>query len=183
MENTIAENTVPNENTKSVESTVPEEYAHIKGWGIDADPANKPTYPIKKYTGDDHNRLAWERPPLQPVDMEVLISNEHVRMPAVFGNSVPPSGLSGKIRRKAFKQSESEYGHWLPLLLADRINVIEGIVDDIKHGHIPNIFAERGWKSEWKYNRKGAEKKLAVAAFLVTAFVVYMSRRKKLQRG
>lgn len=168
----------------SIINTTPDEYAHIKGWGIDADPTNEPTHPIKKYTGDDHNRLNYERPPLQPVNMEILQSNEHARMPAVFGNSVPPSGLSGRIRRKAFKQSESEYGHWLPLLLADRVNMVEGIIDDIKRGHIPNIFAEKGWKAEWKYNRKAAVQKLTVFAFITTALVVFMSsRNKQLKKG
>lgn len=162
----------------------PEEYAHIKGWGIDADPENEPTYPMKHYTGDDHKRLNWDRPPLQPVDVEVLLSNEHVRMPAVIGTTVPPSGLSGRLRRHAFKQSESEYGHWLPLLLADRVNMVEGIIDDLKHGHIPNIFAEKGWKAEWKYNRKAAVKKLTVFAFITTALVVFMSsRNKQLKKG
>ena len=50
-------------------------YRHINGWGIDADPENEPTYPMKKYTGDDHKRIHYERPPLQPVDMEILHSN------------------------------------------------------------------------------------------------------------
>lgn len=51
------------------------DYRQINGWGIDADPENEPTYPIKKYTGDDHNRLLYERPPLQPVNVEILHSN------------------------------------------------------------------------------------------------------------
>src|SRR5215211_3216087 len=51
-------------------------HEHIKGWGVDANPQNEPTYPMKKYTGDDHNRLNWVRPPLQPVTVEILHSNE-----------------------------------------------------------------------------------------------------------
>src|SRR5579875_1913203 len=93
------------------------DYTHINGWGIDADPTNEPTHPMKKYTGDDHERINWVRPPLQPVTVEVLHSNERPNLTAVFGTSVPPSGLSGSIRRFAFKHSENEYLHWLPLLL------------------------------------------------------------------
>src|SRR5690606_26517443 len=149
-----------------------EDYSHIKGWGIDADPRNEPTYPMKNYTGDDHKRLNWERPPLQLQQVEVLRSIERPNLPAVFGTTLPPSGLSGDLRRYAFKFSESSYGHWLPLLLADRVNVIEGIIDDLKRGHVPNIFAERGFKAEWKYNRPGLVKKLLICALVTTSVVV-----------
>jgi len=147
-------------------------FSHIKGWGVDADPDNEPTYPMKKYTGDDHQRLNWERPAQQPITTEVLHSNERPEVSAVFGTSCPPTGWSGKIRRYAFKHSESSYLHWLPLLLADRVNVVEGIADDLKKGHIPNIFAEKGWKAGWKYNRTGLIKKVAVAAIVTTAAVL-----------
>src|SRR5690606_39113953 len=103
-------------------------YLHIKGWGVDADPKNEPTYPMKHYTGDDHGRLSWIRPSQQPENIEVLHSTERPSISAVFGTAQPPSGLSGMIRRYAFKHSESSFAHWLPLLLADRINVIEGII-------------------------------------------------------
>jgi hypothetical protein len=153
------------------------DYTRIKGWGVDADPENEPTYPIKKYTGDDHERLNWVRPPQQSQTVEILHSNERPAVSAVFGTVAPPSGLSGVIRRLAFKKSESEYGHWLSLLLADRINVIEGLIDDIKRGHFPNFFSEKGWKADWKYNKKGIAKKVFVVAAISTA-IILISRRK-----
>ena len=154
------------------------DYSHIKGWGIDADPKNEPTYPMKKYTGDDHNRINWERPYLQPVDIEVLKSNERPNITAVFGTSIPPSGLSGSIRRFAFKFSESDYRHWLPLLLADRVNVVEGIVDDLKRGHIPNILAEKGMKAELKYNPRGLAKKVLLAVAVTSIAYVIVKRKR-----
>ncbi|OLY92027.1 hypothetical protein SAMN05444008_106191 [Cnuella takakiae] len=157
------------------------DYAHIPGWGIDADPENDPTYPMKHWTGDDHQRLGWERPPLQPVDVEILKSIEHPRITAVFGTTAPPMGLSGMIRRYAFKYSESHYGHWLPLILADRVGVVEGIIDDLRHGHVPNIFAEKGWKAGWKYNKQGIITKVAVTV-AVTAAVVWWLRSKNERR-
>jgi hypothetical protein len=163
-----------------MEKTITNDFAHIKGWGIDADPENEPTYPMKHYTGDDHERLNWERPPLQKPTVEVLHSNERPNLTAAFGTSSPPSGLSGQIRRFAFRYSESSYAHWLPLVLADRVNAIEGIIDDLKRGHMPNIFAERGWAAEWKYNRVGFVKKIAVTALVTTAVIAFLSRRKKL---
>jgi hypothetical protein len=156
-----------------------QDHGEIKGWGIDADPENDPTYPMKNYTGDDHKRLGYERPAQQPVNIEVLHSNERPNVTAVFGTSVPPSGLSGIIRRQAFKYSESSYGHWLPLLLADRVNVVEGIIDDLKHGHIPNIFAEKGWAAEWEHNRKGAIKKIVVITAVLTVAFLLSNKKNK----
>ncbi|RYF85451.1 MAG: hypothetical protein EON98_06530 [Chitinophagaceae bacterium] len=151
----------------------------LPGWGIDADPENDPTYPMKHWNGADHQRIHYTRPPLQPIDVEVLHSNERPNVTAVFGTVSPPSGLSGQLRRFAFKYSEGTATHWMTLILADRINVVEGIVDDIKHGHFPNLIAERGWKAEWKYNREGVIKKVAVTAAIATVAVLLLSKKKK----
>jgi hypothetical protein len=154
-------------------------YKDIPGWGMDADPENEPTYPMKNYTGDDHKRINYERSEQQPVDVEILQSNERPRLTAVFGNTVPPSGLSGVIRRYAFQHSEDRYRHWLPLILADRINVWEGLIDDIKNGHLPNIIAERGFKAEWKYNRPALIKKMIIGAVIAVAVYSSISKKRK----
>ncbi len=151
----------------------------VNGWGIDADPKNDPTYPMKKRTDEEQKGYSWERPFQQPITQEVLHSNERPNVSAVFGTSVPLSGLSGKIRRFAFRYSESSYGHWLPLLLADRVNAIEGIVDDLKHGHFPNFIAERGWQAEWKYNRKELVQKVIVGVAVTSAALWLLSRKRK----
>lgn len=156
-----------------------ENYKNIPGWGMDADPGNEPTYPIKNYTGDDHKRINYERAHQQPIDMEILMSNERPAMTRVFGTSVPPSGLSGMIRRYAFKHSEDRYRHWIPLILADRVNVIEGIVEDLSRGHFPNIASERGWKVELKYDPKGVAIKVATVAALSILVYLACSQKKK----
>lgn len=156
----------------------------IAGWGIDANPENNPTYPIKRYTGADHRRLNYERTVQQTTPVEVLHSNERPGITRVYGTSIPPTGLSGKLRRYAFRFSEGSAAHWLTLILADRVNVVEGIVDDLRHGHVPNIFAERGWNAEWKYNRKSVIRKVATGAAVTAALValiVIRNRRKALQ--
>ena len=158
------------------------DHSHIKGWGVDADPENDPTYPMKNRTNEEQNGYSWERPAQQPLDVEVLRSVERPNITAVFGTSTPPSGLSGQIRRFAYKYSESSYGRWLPLMLADRINVFEGIVDDLKQGHVPNIFKERGWTAELKYNKEEFVKKAVTGAIIVSALVavtVLTSRNSK----
>jgi hypothetical protein len=156
-----------------------EKYAHIKGWGVDADPKNDPTYPMKNYTGDDHKRLDYEKPPQQEVNVEILHSNERPGVSAVFGTSAPPSGLSGAVRRYAFNYSESSFGHWLPLFLADRINVVEAIIDDIKSGHIPNFFKEAGGIAAWKYNRKGVIRKAVTGAVILSIVYTFFCRSGK----
>ena len=138
------------------------DYKSIPGWNSDADPENEPTYPMKHYNGDDHKRLDYERPTQQPQNVEILHSNERPNITAVFGTTCPPKGLSGKLRRHAFNYSEGNWNHWLTLILADRVNAIEGIIDDVKEGRFPNIIAERGWTAEWKYNKKNVIKNVAI---------------------
>ena len=152
----------------------------VKGWGIDADPENEPTYPMKKYTGDDHHRLKYERPPQQQLTVEVLHSNERPNYTATFGTSSPPSGLSGQMRRHAFKYSEDRYPHWMILMMADRVNVIEGIVQDIRNGHFPNILKERGWKANWKYDTKKTAIKTSVVVFTAALLLTLLRKRKSL---
>lgn len=155
------------------------DHSHIKGWGVDIDPKNDPTYPIKKRTDEEKRGYRWERPELQPINIEVLRSVERPNITAVFGTARPPRGLSGIIRRHAFKKSESSYGRWLPLVLADRVDMVEGIIEDLSHGHIPNFFAERGWKAEWKYNRKSFVIKAATAAAVTSAALLLLSRKNR----
>jgi len=155
------------------------DYRSIPGWGMDIDQDNEPTYPMKNYTGDDLDRLDYERSVPQPVDIELLKSNERPAYPMVYGKSVPPSGLSGMIRRYAFNHSEDRYRHWIPLILADRINAWEGIIEDLGKGTIPNILAERGIKSELKYNSAALVKKILVIAVVSAIAISYFSKRKK----
>jgi hypothetical protein len=151
------------------------DYLQIKGWGVDADVKNDPTYPMKRRNNGEHRGLNWQRPEQQPEEVEVLQSNERPNLSAVYGTSTPPSGLSGLLRRGAFKYSESSYGHWLPLMLADRINMVEGVFEDLAHGHVPNIFKEMGWNAEWKYNRPRLLRRLAVGVLVATAACAYLT--------
>ena len=155
----------------------------VKGWGVDADPKNDPTYPMKNRNNGEHAGYSWERPPQQPVDVEVLHSIERPNVTAAFGTSVPPSGLSGMIRRFAFQYSESSYAHWLPLMLADRVRVVEGILEDLTHGHVPNIPGELGVKAEWNHNRKKLVSGVLLGAVLASVAVVCLRGSREESRG
>lgn len=156
--------------------------AQVPGWGIDADPENDPTYPMKHRNDGEHAGYEWERPTQQNRQVEILHSNERPNLSATFGTSTPPRGLSGAIRRYAFKYSESSYGHWLPLILADRVSVVEGYLQDLSRGRVPNVFAERGWNAEWKYNRPALVRRTAITAVVTTGLVVgfsyWLSKRR-----
>lgn len=158
----------------------------IPGWGIDADPKNNPTYPMKTYNGADHERIHYERPVQQELNVDAFQSIERPSMTRVFGTSTPPRGLSGFVRRFAFRFSEADARHWLSLIMADRVNVVEGIVDDLARGHVPNFFAERGWSAEWKYNRKGAIKRIAIGAAIASLAIgvlVYNRRSARISHS
>jgi hypothetical protein len=152
--------------------------SQVKGWGIDANPKNDPTYPMKNRNNGEHAGYSWDRPEQQPIEVEVLHSNERPNVSAAFGTSTPPSGLSGAIRRAAFQYSENSYGHWVPLMLADRVGVVEGVLDDLAHGHVPNVFGELGWKAEWKHNRKSLVTRILVGAAVTWAVTAYIRGRK-----
>jgi len=175
------ENTFDNK----VQSQAPEDqnlesrFAHIPGWGVDADPENDPTYPMKKWNGRDHQRSHYQRPTQQPVTVEILKTIERKNISATFGTTVPPHGLSGAIRRFAFRYNEDDYAHWLPLVMADRVEMVERIVSDLAHGHVPNWFAERGFAAEWKHNRKGFIQRIAIKTAIIAGVVILLSKRSK----
>jgi hypothetical protein len=171
------------ERTAAAASKSPIDPARVVGWAVDADSENDPTWPYRDRSNDEGPTRHWERPPLQRSEVEILQSIEHVRTPAVFGTAVPPRGLSGLVRRGAFRWSESNWLHWLLLMGADRINVVEGLVEDLARAKIPNIPAEMGIRSEWKHNRKGLAMKVGVTAAVSAATFLLLKRRNASGEG
>jgi hypothetical protein len=147
----------------------------IEGWGADLDPADRPAYPMER-TPPRLDGVPALVPQLRKV--EILHSTERPGITPVFGTSTPPRGISGALRRIAFKFSENDLRHWFILMFADRVNVGEGIVEDLARGHVPNIFKEMGGPAEFRYNRAGAMRKVAIAT-TVTLLAVYMLKRKR----
>jgi len=140
----------------------------VVGWGADLDHSNRPAYPMER-TPPRLPNVHWDQPSAQPVNVEVLVSTERPGITPVFGTTLPPRGLSGSVRRLAFKASESDVRRWMLLLLADRIDVVEGVLHDLAHGHLPNVLGEMGMAAEWRYNRRALMGKLLLLAALATA--------------
>jgi len=151
----------------------------IPGWGMDADPDNDPTYPMKRSNGADHQRLGYVKAPQQRQRIEVFHSIERPNITRVFGTSTPPRGLSGAIRRYAYKFSEATATHWMTLILADRVDVIQGKLNDLRHGVLPNPWVERGWNAEWKHNRPAFLGRMAVTALAITAGIILFAGKQK----
>lgn len=80
---------------------------------------------------------------------------------------VPPSGPSGALRVQAYGHGEAGWRHWALLMLADRVQV----VDDVSRGRIPNVGAEMGWGSAWRYDRGPLLVKVLAASALVALAV------------
>lgn len=149
----------------------------VVGWGVDADPENDPTWPMRDRSGEDGAGMNWTRPPLQDPGVEILKSVEHDGLTATLGTSTPPSGLSGVLRRQAYKLSEGQWGHWLMLMLADRINSVEGLVQDARRGRMPNPLVEMGVVPQSR-SREAALGTAAVAGFVVAAAFILLRRRR-----
>ena len=149
----------------------------IIGWGVDADPENDPTYPYRDRTSDDHSGQ-WRRPARQKPEVELLQSVEHKQLPAVFGTAAPPKWISGMMRRAAFRWSESHWAHWMLLMGADRVNMVEGLVEDLARAKIPNIPKEMGVPAEWRHNKTGLARKVGVAALIGGALFVWARSRR-----
>lgn len=151
----------------------------IQGWGADLDRKNRPAVPMERMP----QRLTVPgRPPAQQQQrMEVLVSPERPHITPLFGTGAPPRGLSGVLRRLAFKTTENDIRHWLLLMVADRVNVVEGIGQDLARGHVPNVLAEMGVKAEWEHNRAGLVKK-AVLASAVAGMAYYLLAHRNRRR-
>ncbi len=169
---------------KDTDTPVAPRHAHIPGWGVDRDPADLPAVPMERMPARLEG-VRWTEPAQQPQTVEVLCSTERdSTLTPIYGSTLPPHGASGGLRRAAFRYSENDLRHWLILLLADRTDMVEGVLDDLRRGHVPNLVAEMGLKSAWKHDREGVLRKLAwtagTAAFLgVLAWRRSTARRRR----
>ncbi|HSH44258.1 MAG TPA: hypothetical protein VK966_00245 [Longimicrobiales bacterium] len=66
----------------------------------------------------------WQRPAYQAGGEDHLHRAGHELTP-VWGSAQPPHGLSGLMRRVAYRIPEHFARHWLLLLVADRVDVLE----------------------------------------------------------
>lgn len=121
--------------------------ARIPGWGADLDPNDRPSNP--KLRQDLPTETHWDFPERQPEKWPRERSVEHRFLTPVFGTAQPPSGISGMLRRYAYKKfSEGRAAHWLILLYADRVDAAEHHVRSFLTMRPDNPVTQTGIKSE-----------------------------------
>jgi len=126
--------------------------ARIPGWGADLDPKDRPSSPKLQYQ-DDLTGAHWEFPERQPEKWPRERSVEHAFVTPVFGTAQPPKGLSGAIRRFSYATySEGRLGHWLLLILADRVDAVEEHLRSFASLHPDNPITETGVKAEFTHS-------------------------------
>jgi hypothetical protein len=154
-----------------------EQLQHIQGWGADLDRKDRPAVPMER------TPPRFIHPPghipQQARNVEVFVSPERPGITPVFGTAQPPRGLSGMIRRLAYKMTENDIRHWLLLYAADRVDVVEGIGDDVSRGRMPNVLREMGIRAELQYNPYGLVKKAAVTTAVAGGIWYLMTRRAR----
>ncbi|MEO9328966.1 hypothetical protein [Gordonia aurantiaca] len=119
----------------------------IPGWGVDAEPSDRPAVPRELPVGPAPG-VHWDIPEDQPRHGPRERSNEHAFLTPVFGTSTPMSGLSGVIRRSAYRFSEARAAHWLILIAADRVAAGEAHLWSFAEGRPDNPITETGIKAE-----------------------------------
>jgi hypothetical protein len=111
-------------------STHPD-HANIPDWGIDRDPRQRPGVPRETPphpVGGAH----WQTPERQAAPtVTVLKRPDLAELTPVFSTAVPPHGLSGLMRRLAYRFPDHLARKWELLLIADRVDAIESAVSSL----------------------------------------------------
>jgi hypothetical protein len=124
--------------------------ARIPGWGADLDPRDRPSVPKLQFD-PDRTGAHWDFPERQPEQGTRERSIEHRFLTPVFGTAQPRKGLSGAIRKLAYaKYSEAQAPHWLILMAADRVDVVESALASVVRLHPDNPVTETGVVAEVK---------------------------------
>ena len=167
--------------------------ARIPGWGADLDPKDRPSVPQEIFD-PTFSGAHWEFPERQPERWPRERSIEHAFLTPVFGTSTPPRGLSGAIRKLSYaRYSEGRAAHWLLLLAADRVDVVESVFRSFLTAHPDNPITQTGVRSELTHRGRGANRAdtghhlidpvIVAAPWIVGAGVAFYLVRRLARRG
>jgi len=123
--------------------------ARIPGWGVDLDPADRPSHPKLQYAPESTG-AHWRFPARQPGADGRERSIEHAFITPVFGTAQPLHGPSGHIRRLAYRRySEARLRHWLLLIAGDRVDAWGSHLRSFATLHPDNPVTQTGVLSEF----------------------------------
>ena len=126
--------------------------ARIPGWGVDLDPKDRPSVPRERFD-PALSGAHWDFPERQPEKWPRERSNEHRFLTPVFGTSCPPKGVSGMMRKYAYKRfSEARAAHWLILVAADRVDSFGSHLRSFATLRPDNPITETGVRSEFTHH-------------------------------
>jgi hypothetical protein len=125
--------------------------ARIPGWGVDLDPKDRPSVPRERLD-PGATGAHWDFPERQEEKWPRERSIEHAMLTPVFGTSCPPRGLSGAIRKYAYRYSEGRAAHWLILIGADRVDAVESHLRSFLTLRPDNPITETGVLSEFSHH-------------------------------
>jgi hypothetical protein len=100
----------------------PVEGEQVIGW--DSDPARRPGVPMRAEPSRDATASAGgleDQPGWERREHRSLLD----RPTPVFGTAQPLHGVSGAIRRAAYRVPEHHPRHWMLLMAGDRVDVLE----------------------------------------------------------
>lgn len=98
--------------------------ARTSAHGVDTEPERRPGVPME-HPPSQSMAAHWAEPSRQANADRHLHRVGLDRPTPIVGTAQPPRGLSGAMRRGAYRIPEHYARHWLLLLMADRVDVVE----------------------------------------------------------
>ena len=102
-----------------------EEHADEPVVGRDLVSTERPGVPMETDPRSLTPTAHWTEPERQKPARGVTKRKELRELTPVFSTALRPRGLSGALRRAAYRIPETRARHWMTLMLADRVDVLE----------------------------------------------------------
>lgn len=96
----------------------------MRGWGVDLPADARPGKPEEQRPPHPVGNAHWLVPDVQLNDGVPLVGAKRSLTP-VYSTANPPRGLSGLMRRAAYRVPDYKPRRWMLLILADRVDVFE----------------------------------------------------------
>jgi hypothetical protein len=91
---------------------------------VDAPKERRPGVPMARAAHPVAN-AHWTKPDRQPVSEGVIKDAGRAEFTSTFGTGQKPRGVSGALRKAAYRIPDYRVRRWLMLLIADRIDALE----------------------------------------------------------